>query len=205
MSKLQLLRRSVAVGLCAALALSAVQPAVAAPLPVAKNLGMETAVETIQYRRGRSVAVRRNRGVNGAGVAAIIGAVAIGAAAIAASNADRRRQRRAEREAYYYGGYPQGYAPVQQQYYYTQQPQQYYAPQQQYYGGGYYQPQPQRRDRWQQRRQPTVDPGSPYAVQRGQVRQQRQWTQPRYQQQYPAQPLNPQGNPYDPGYTQQGG
>lgn len=157
--------RTMAYALSGAIALTALQPAVAGPLPMSRDMSAAPVVESVQYRRGRpAYAARRKGGGNGAVAAAIIGAVAIGAAAIAASNAEKRRQRRAE--AYYYGSAPYGYGYAAEPYYAPQE----YVPQVQYYPAGpqYYDRNYQYRQpaaRWRGQAAPRVDGGSPYAVQ----------------------------------------
>lgn len=189
--------RTMAYVLSAALVLTAVQPVAAAPLPVSRDVGAQSAVETVQYRRGRPTApVKRHRGGNGAAAAAILGAVAIGAAAIAASNAEKRRQRRAE--AYYYGGAPYGYA---QQPYYAPQVQ-YYAPEPQYYDRSYQYRQPP--SRWRGQAAPRIDGGSPYAVQQRRQRQvEPRWGGGRYQPDPMAGPMRQQQRQADRDWRQQ--
>jgi len=173
MSKRFGFRRVSALVLSAALGMSAVQPATAAPLPVMRDVGASSPVEVVQYRPGRRAyaPVRRNRGGNGGAAAAAlaIGALAIGAAAIAASNQRRDRV--------YYDQYDPAYA----------EPQYYNAP-------GYYAPpagyvySPPRRDvapdvyygapRYatpRHHRPAQIDGGSPYAVQQQRVQNREAW------------------------------
>ena len=170
MSQVSKFRRLAAVALSGALIATAVPPAQAMPIPMSRDLSADPVVDTVQYRRGpvrapaRSRVVRR--GNKAAGAAAIIGALAIGAAAIAAT------QQRQRPRAYYNDPYDDGYYGQQQ--YYQPQPQYYRQPQPQYY---YEQPAPQYyrqpAPQYRTRNQPQIDGGSPYAVQQQRVQQPR--------------------------------
>lgn len=175
MSQVSKFRRIAAVVLSGAMIATAIPPVQAMPIPVSRDLTANPVVENVQYRR---VAKRRavRRGNQAAGAAALIGVLALGAAAIAASQHSRRSRVYYEDDGYYP---QQGYA-YPQTHYYQPQPQ-------------YYHPQPRPRRHYAQ----PVDSGSAYAIQ--QQRVQRAAPQPyarpyrhapspenMYQQHYPA-------------------
>lgn len=116
-------RRALALLLGGALALSGVQASQAAPFPTPGGFDTAAAfaagqVEEVQYRRHR---VKRRGG--DAAAAAILGALAIGAAAVAANQAKIRAKRRAP---VYYDPY---YAQVARPRFYDEQPSYYSGPQ----------------------------------------------------------------------------
>ena len=167
MSQVSKFRRVAAYVISGALLATAVPPVQAQPIPMSRDFAANPVVDQVHYRRGpvrHNVRRSARRGNQAAGAAAIIGALAIGAAAIASSQRSRQRTYYADPgyDDGYYGQpgavyhnprYAQPYYQPQPQHYYQQQPQYYQAPRQRVV------------------RQPQIDSGSPYAVQ--QQRQQR--------------------------------
>lgn len=101
-------RSGIAIGMAIVLGLSAVAPASAGSFPVGVHEGQIAApmTEDVQYRPYRE----RSRGGNGGATAAVvIGALAIGAAAIIAKRAERKREKKRMRAFYEQShGYPHG-------------------------------------------------------------------------------------------------